>query len=222
MYKIWSIFNKSNMIFTILVCAVAAYPPRYAEEYQKFLKPNGDSYLGGPRAPSPISSFPTVLAQQLLVNTLISKINPDLVKKHLVRLTEFPERYMNSNNGDLAAKWLMDEVISLNASVSSEVLLTVKLVYHKNSRGVLRWKQPSVIARLESKKGGATDIVITGTHFDTRGDDVRTHQIQEPMPNPGADDCASGSSVIAETLRLLVQTKFVPLRPIEVFLISYL
>jgi hypothetical protein len=210
------------MMFTVLVCAVAAYPPRYAEEYQKFLTPKGDSYLGNPRAPSPVSSFPKILAQQPLVNNLISKINPDLVKKHLVRLTEFPERYMDSNNGDLAARWLMDEVISLNSSVSSEVLLTVKLVYHKNARGVLRWKQPSVIARLESKKRAATDIVITGTHFDTRGDDVLTGRTQEPMPNPGADDCASGSSVIAETLRLLVQSKFVPLRPIEVFSISYL
>jgi Zn-dependent M28 family amino/carboxypeptidase len=39
--------------------------------------------------------------------------------------------------------------------------------------------------------------------------------LPEPNPNPGADDCASGSSVVFETLRVLVASGFVPKRPIE-------
>lgn len=33
--------------------------------------------------------------------------------------------------------------------------------------------------------------------------------------NPAADDCASGSSVVFEALRVFVKAKFVPSRPIE-------
>jgi leucyl aminopeptidase len=56
------------------------------------------------------------------------------------------------------------------------------------------------------------DIVITGSHLDTIAYGTRR---PEPNPNPGADDCASGSSVVFETLRVLVQSGFVPKRPIE-------
>jgi Zn-dependent M28 family amino/carboxypeptidase len=76
-----------------------------------------------------------------------------------------------------------------------------------------KWKQPSVIVRLEVKAGSAADFVITGTQFDTAGYGTFW---PEPIKNPAADDCASGSSVIAETLCFLVNAKFVPYRPIEV------
>lgn len=141
------------------------------------------------------------------MSALTSKIDVDLVKKHLVTLTEFPERYYKGDNGVLAAKWLYNEVVALNASAFSDVLLTVRMFNHP------KWKQPSVIARLESRSGSPGDIVITGTHFDTAGYGTGR---PEPIKNPAADDCASGSSVIAETLRILVTSGFVPYRPIEV------
>ena len=45
---------------------------------------------------------------------------------------------------------------------SSDVILSVKYFNHS-------WVEPSVIARLEPKTpvAGATDVVITGSHFDT-------------------------------------------------------
>ena len=82
--------------------------------------------------------------------------------------------------------------------------------------------QPSVIARLEAVSGGASDIIITGSHLDTiackfdgciKQLDGSNHA--EPNANPAADDCASGSTVVFETLRILVQKGFVPFRPLE-------
>ena len=60
---------------------------------------------------------------------------------------------------------------------SSDVVLTVK--YFKHS-----WNQPSIIARLEPKVSvsGATDVVITGSHFDTA---AKGSPKGEGGPNPG-------------------------------------
>lgn len=115
----------------------------------------------------------------------------------------------------LAAKWLLKEVAKLKHLASPDVVLSAQLFKHP------KWQQPSVIARLEARNNTDNDIVITGTHFDTAGYGTGK---AEPIPNPGADgnnmcllkiDCASGSSVIAETLRTLVAANFVPKRPIE-------
>lgn len=68
------------------------------------------------------------------------------------------------SDGVLAANWLLKEVEKLNPVVSPNVTLSVKLFKHPN------WIQPSVIARLEAKNGDPNaDLIITGTHFDTRG-----------------------------------------------------
>ncbi|KAJ3319369.1 Leucine aminopeptidase 1 [Boothiomyces sp. JEL0866] len=161
-------------------------------------------------APKAISTFPSALAQQNLVNSLISQIQVDKVKAHLTKLASFPERYYKSQNGVDAATWLSNEVTSLAATASPKVKLTVKYFKHT------QWKQPSVIARLEPVTStGPGDIVITGTHFDTASYNKGGGSGDISRPNPAADDCASGSSVISETLRILVSQSFVPKRPIE-------
>ena len=191
------------MLLSLVLSLVSAYP----HDPSGFNKPAGAAHFSSTKGPATASKFPAALQQQTLVKQLIGAIDKDKVKSHLVRLTEFPERYYQSPNGVKAAQWLYDQVVALNASASPDVLLTVRLFQHS-------WKQPSVIARLEPRNpAGATDIVITGTHFDTIGSGSGK---PEPNPNPAADDCASGSSVIAETLRVLVNQKFVPKRPIEI------
>ncbi|KAJ3272308.1 Leucine aminopeptidase 1 [Terramyces sp. JEL0728] len=161
-------------------------------------------------APKAISTFPTALSQQTLVNSLISQIQVDNVKAHVTKLSSFPERYYKSQNGVDAAAWLYNEVANLAKVVSPKVKLTVQYFKHT------QWKQPSVIARLEPVTAtGPGDIVITGTHFDTASYNKGGLGGDISRPNPAADDCASGSSVIAETLRILVNQNFVPKRPIE-------
>ncbi|KAI8910353.1 hypothetical protein EDD86DRAFT_138258 [Gorgonomyces haynaldii] len=157
-------------------------------------------------APAPISTIPSAPKQQTLVNSLIGNINDTYTKNFLVRMTQFPERYYQSTNGVAASNWIKDQVSLLIPQTSSDVVLSVKLFAHS-------FKQPSVIARLEARTNtGPGDIVVVGTHLDTLGTGSGK---AEPNNNPAADDCASGSSVIAETLRGLVAAKFVPKRPIE-------
>ena len=163
-------------------------------------------------------NLPKKLNQVDKVKKLIQKINMRSAKSFLVKLTQFPERYMTSDNGLKAAQWVHDQISSLKPQVSPKVKLTVKYFKHP-------WKQPSVIARLESngdrnfrstESEDTKAVVIAGSHIDTNSVDVNTRvQMPPPFPNPAADDCASGSSVIFETLRLLVTENFIPKRPIE-------
>ncbi|KAJ3200132.1 Leucine aminopeptidase 1 [Dinochytrium kinnereticum] len=155
--------------------------------------------------PAPIA-LPKVAAFQSVVNPLIAMISQPLMKAWAIRLTQFPERYYKSVNGAAAANWIRDQANALKPVDGTK--LTVSLFQHS-------WRtQPSVIVRYESSipttlKG----IVIAGTHFDTLGAGSGR---PEPNKNPAADDCASGSTVIFEALRVLVTSGFVPGRPIEI------
>ncbi|KAJ3256114.1 Leucine aminopeptidase 1 [Boothiomyces macroporosus] len=185
----------------LLALAFAIPPTKFATEIK---------HNAAPQGPKAISSFPTALKQQTLVHNMISKIDPASIKNYLVTLTQFPERYYTSQNGVKAANWLMQQVQNLQSQVSPDAVLTVKLFKHP------KWIEPSVIARYEAKNStGPGDILIAGTHFDTAshsgffGGDLS-------RPNPAADDCASGASVIYESLRVLVSQQFIPKRPIEI------
>lgn len=123
-------------------------------------------------------------------------------------MTQFPERYYQSKNGVAAAQWIRDEVDKLEPLVSKKAKLTTSFFTHK-------WLQPTVIARYEPAGGYnvSEGIVITGTHFDTAGYGSFFHS--EPVKNPAADDAASGSSAVFESLRVLVAEQIIPKRPIE-------
>ncbi|KAJ3099588.1 Leucine aminopeptidase 1 [Phlyctochytrium planicorne] len=158
------------------------------------------------KGPANPVKIPSAVAFQSTVNPLIASISQAKMKSWLITLTQFPERYYKSQNGVAAAKWIRDQVNTLTAPPGAK--LTVSLYDHS-------WKvQPSVIARYESVNSTYNDaIVIMGTHFDTAGYGTGK---AEPIKNPAADDCASGSAVIFEALRVMTINKFIPARPIEI------
>jgi leucyl aminopeptidase len=86
--------------------------------------------------------------------------------------------------------------------VSPDVKLSVTQFPHK------KWKQPSIIARLEPKNLTSPEIIIVGGHLDTIANGGSG-------ANQGADDNASSDSAIFETLRALVKNGFVPKRALE-------
>ena len=91
--------------------------------------------------------------------------------------------------------------------------VTVKQIKHT-------WGQHSIIARIESKvdlnlnveviEGDPLPIVIVGAHHDS---------INQWNPyfgrSPGVDDDGSGSTTILEAFRILIESSFLPIRPIE-------
>jgi hypothetical protein len=115
-------------------------------------------------------------------------------------------------------------------ALSNGINLTVSLFHHDD------YPQPSVIAHYEKLNAPANQsFAITGCHFDTSAIKAKLTQelvtlingtritrqvavnVKNPTteselvgPNPGADDAASGASVVYETLRVLATSGFVP------------
>ncbi|KAI8896537.1 hypothetical protein BC833DRAFT_597174 [Globomyces pollinis-pini] len=171
------------------------------------------------QAPKVSTSFPSSISFKSVVDELFNSISQVKSKEFLIRLTQFPERHYQTANGVAAANWIYNQVKQLSVP-SPTVNLTVRFFNHTDFR------QPSVIARLESTvPSNISELVIIGTHFDTmtyvrgseewhKGGTGKLYKDGKGF-NPGADDCASGSSVVFESLRILITNKFIPKRPIE-------
>ncbi|KAJ3330776.1 Leucine aminopeptidase 1, partial [Kappamyces sp. JEL0680] len=189
-------------VTSVLIGLAAAFPHSFTENHDP--KAAAASLVNA-AAPKPISAFPTAVAQSSAVNALLPNIDADKVKSWMTSLTLFPERYYQSQNGIKAAKWILDQVAALKAPAGTK--LSVKFYNHT------KFIQPSVIARYESvSQSGPIDTVITGSHFDTY---AKGHPKGNGGENPAADDCASGSVAVFETLRILTTQNFIPKRPIE-------
>jgi len=152
-------------------------------------------------------TIPRTPSQQALIAPLLSKVSKESVQQFASGLSAFPERYYKSLNGLKSAQWIVDQVNNLQNSVATGAKLTVAFYKHP------KWIQPSVIARYESTEASTKEgIVITGSHFDTAGFGGPK---SEPVENPAADDCSSGSAAIYEALRVLITSATIPQRPIE-------
>lgn len=162
------------MILTIFLSLTNAFPSSigYGESAKSFAQD-----LALTNGPGGVSQFPTVLKNEILVQKLISESNVEALKAYLVRMTEFPDRYYTTENGLKSALWIKDQISALQSQVSPDALLTIRLFNHS-------WKQPSVIARYESKAptDSPGDIVITGCHFDTL---AKKSPQGDSGPNPG-------------------------------------
>jgi bacterial leucyl aminopeptidase len=157
--------------------------------------------------PSPYTITPNLQNQNTVVN-LINKISKADQFQFLFQLTEFNDRFYLSPNGQAASDFIFNSASSLIQNAPQGTTFSV-------SRFVHSWNnQPSIIARLQSNTnpGNNSGIIIMGSHFDTV---VNTKGFPQNFTNPAADDCASGSSVVYETMRVLVTSGFVPQRPIE-------
>lgn len=86
------------MKFTPLITLVAA-SPLILQEIKQATTP-ASALTKGPAA---VSSFPTSLGHVDLVKDLKSSASPQLLKNYVVALTEFPDRYYQSENGVKAA-----------------------------------------------------------------------------------------------------------------------
>ncbi|KAI8901494.1 hypothetical protein BC833DRAFT_577358 [Globomyces pollinis-pini] len=205
---------KFLALVAVLIVQVfcTAPPPEFVKSTKGWLKADAAMKAGRVQAVPSASKFPSALAQQPLVNDLISSISQDSIQGFVNKLTQFPERHYQSQNGVDSAKWLFDQATALQSVISPDTVLTVRFFNHT------QWKQPSVIVRLEPKKlPAASDIVIIGAHFDTLTYVKGTRRLYKGGAgnNPGADDCASGASIVYETLRVLATKKFIPYRPLE-------
>ncbi|XP_035716217.1 probable leucine aminopeptidase 1 isoform X2 [Folsomia candida] len=139
-----------------------------------------------------------------IVLTAIGNIDIDRMMTFVDRLDNFPNRYYNNQNGVDAADWVERMVKVAIIDPGYEGRVTVTKFNHSCA-------QHSIIARIEGSDPILKDeFVVFGAHFDSINKDDPVNGIA-----PGANDNASGSVTLFESLRVLIETGFVPKRSIE-------
>jgi len=111
-------------------------------------------------------------------------------------LTKRVTRYYTSQSGRDAANDILNTFLTLGEHRTD---ISARLFPHS-------WIQPSVIGRIEGSGPNKDEVVVIGAHEDS---------ITSRAEAPGADDDASGVSVLLEAYRILVENNFVPSRTIE-------
>jgi len=133
------------------------------------------------------------------VNSLLNQLSSSNLAAMVNTLSAYNNRYYTSTTGKNAAIWLKDHWTSISSGRSD---ISVDLYSHS-------WQQSSVIATITGTSN-SSEVVIVGGHLDS---------INSSSPSsgraPGADDNASGISVVTETLRAIVASGFKPKRTIK-------
>ncbi|OXA60778.1 Leucine aminopeptidase 1 [Folsomia candida] len=140
--------------------------------------------------------FPSV------VNALLERTSIPRMLDFVQTFSNFFNRYHQSQTGIDSQKWLLSQVQQTAVDYVGEI--TVSEVAHSFS------PQSSVIARIVgSDPTLRSEIVIIGAHLDS------INMAGSTRTAPGADDNASGSVVVLETLRVLIEGGYIPKRTIE-------
>ncbi|KAI9467549.1 hypothetical protein BX667DRAFT_463886, partial [Coemansia mojavensis] len=146
------------------------------------------------------SRLPSRLEQQDKVGLAISKLSTDLYGQVLTPFTAFHNRYYDSDNGRKSSHWLQQQIEEITGGSKANV--TVSRFEH-------RFKQPSVVARVEGT-GETDETVVISAHQDS---------VNLWLPwfgrASGADDDGSGTVTILEALRVLLATGFSPRKHVE-------
>ncbi|WP_462151366.1 M28 family metallopeptidase [Pseudoalteromonas xiamenensis] len=134
------------------------------------------------------------------VNAMIATIDTSSLDNTVNSLAAFHNRYYTQQTGIDAANWVKSKWQQIASSRSD---ISVSEFSHS-------WGQSSVIVTIQGAEK-SDEIVIIGGHLDS---------INQSSPStgraPGADDNASGISVITEALQAIVDTNFKPQRTIQI------
>jgi leucyl aminopeptidase len=127
-----------------------------------------------------------------LVKPIISQVSELRLRNFIKKFSSYHTRYYTSTEGVKAAKDLKADWSNL-ASHRNDV--QVELYQHRS------WPQPSVMATI---KGSSNKYIIIGGHLDS----INTDDEGNHSHAPGADDNASGISVLTETFKLLMENNY--------------
>lgn len=154
------------------------------------------------------------------VKPMLDKIDADCLKKFVTKLSAFPSRYgENKTDGPPVIEWLENELRFMLKGYAGPCQTVVSWAHASSYPGEYGLPLPmhSLIVRLlGSDPELKREVVVLGAHIDaTNWFNTSTGT------TPGADDNGSGSSVLFETLRVLLETKFVPRRSLEFHWYAY-
>ncbi|OMJ19320.1 putative leucine aminopeptidase 1 [Smittium culicis] len=147
--------------------------------------------------------YPQVVSHHETVSKLNAGLSPEFTFNTLSKFTSFNTRYFNSDSGRDAALWLKDRIQDVIDAGNANKYVSVKTFEHK-------FKQPSLIARIEGSGSNSSQILIVTAHLDS---------VNQWIPwfgrAPGADDNGSGTVTILDAFRVLLDSGFKPQRTVE-------
>ncbi|KAK9764653.1 hypothetical protein K7432_007670 [Basidiobolus ranarum] len=151
---------------------------------------------------SPNYDIPSALIAQHEVQLYIKDIESALMTLALKHLTQFKNRYHNSEFGLAASEWLYQQ---LEYIISSNPEANVSLNYFTHS-----WMQKSIIVRFEAgTKSNSESIIVSGSL------DSLNKWLPSTGVAPGADDSGSGAVSMLEAFRCLIDGSYKPSRSVE-------
>ncbi|WP_440056700.1 M28 family metallopeptidase (plasmid) [Pseudoalteromonas sp. T1lg65] len=133
------------------------------------------------------------------VNSLLSRVSTTSMESTVSSLTGFYNRYYTAQTGVDASSWIKQRWSDI---AQSRTDINVEFFNHS-------WQQPSVVATIQGAEL-SNEIVIIGGHLDSIN--VRNRS----GVAPGADDNASGISVLTEALKAIVEDGYKPKRTIHI------
>ncbi|MBV9575248.1 MAG: M20/M25/M40 family metallo-hydrolase, partial [Gammaproteobacteria bacterium] len=131
------------------------------------------------------------------VAELFNQLNPQAMWDNLTTLSNYKDRYANSDNGLQAAKWLQAQIETL-AKDNHRDDVTVYTITTGTD-----YKQPSVIAKIGTSSEPG---IVISAHMDTLS--------STGSKKPGADDDGSGSVTVLETARTILSSNMRFKKPI--------
>lgn len=156
------------------------------------------------------------------VNLLLKQINLKFILDYLSQLTSFPDRSSQTNYGVKAASWIKSQIDLMANKSGRQDISTYEIEINGTDEDgkPIQFKQPSVVTKIGSSTEPA---IVIGAHFDTYPKyDLETSKqackiINDPKmqkecvdnmsaSKPGADDDGSGSAVILEIARTLINS----------------
>ena len=134
-----------------------------------------------------------------VVNALIKIMNPQDMWTDLTTLTNFADRYADSDNGVAAAAWLKTQVETMAANANRKDVSVRYVATGTN------YKQPSVVVKIGTSDGPG---IVIGGHMDTLSSSREL--------KPGADDDGSGTVTALAVARNLISSGMTFKKPIYI------
>lgn len=141
------------------------------------------------------------ITEQNIVTQYLPQLQVENIKQTILKLSQFHNRYYQSETGIEALNWIKSNWQSL-ANGRNDVKVDF---FHHNA-----FQQPSVILTIT----GTThpeEIVIVGGHADS----ISGFWNRSLSRAPGADDNASGISTLTEVLRVLMANDYRPQKTVQ-------
>ncbi len=137
------------------------------------------------------------IKSRAIVAPMLDLVSEDKIQRFIEDLSQFKTRHYNSIEGVNAVSLIKDKWQKLTQHRND---VSIELFNHPG------WKQPSIILTIKGKDS-PNDFIILGGHADSIAIDG-DHA-------PGADDNASGISVLTEIVRVLMSQSYQPKKSIQ-------